>query len=112
MEARCDAGFCADLLSLKRLSISSSCAHNPHNPFSPHCCGEKVRMRGSSLTFAREWLRLNGFQTEPLTPTLSPQALRGEGDRCSELSFARKSTASEGEGGPHIHHGVTAESSI
>ena len=36
-------------LSLKRLSIFAFRANNPHNPFSPHCRGEKVRMRGSDF---------------------------------------------------------------
>ena len=36
-------------LSSKRLSIFSFRANNPHNPFSPHCRGEKVRMRGSDF---------------------------------------------------------------
>ena len=64
---------------LKRLSVFSFLADNQHNPFSPHSRGEKVRMRGPFLTSARKWLGCNGFLTAPLTPTLSPQALRGEG---------------------------------
>jgi hypothetical protein len=66
---------------LEKLSIFSFCTNNPQNPFSPHYRGEKVRMRGPFLTLAREWLRRNVFHTEPLTPPLSPHALRGEGSR-------------------------------
>jgi hypothetical protein len=42
-----------------KLSIFSSHADNPYNPFSPHCGGEKVRMRGSSFVLARMQLRGN-----------------------------------------------------